>query len=183
MPKFNDEIFISVDIEADGPLVGVHSMLSIGAVNVADPTKTFYAELKPISEEFIPDALAVSGLDRDKLKRDGKDPAAAMTELTAWVKTFKGRPVFCSFSTWDWSYVYWYLIRYTGRSPFGHSSLDMKSFYMARFGTTWGETIKRKIAEQRPQLLEGLGPHTHNALDDAKEQGELFRRMMAAPPS
>jgi hypothetical protein len=54
----------------------------------------------------------------------------------------------------------------------------MKSFYMARFGTTWGETIKRKIAEQRPHLLEGLGPHTHNALDDAKEQGELFRRML-----
>jgi hypothetical protein len=178
MAKEQQETFIAVDIEADGPLVGVHSMLSIGAVNVADPTKTFYAEIKPISDDFLPDALAVSGLDREKLKAEGKDPAAAMTELTAWVKSFKGRPVFCSFSTWDFSFVYWYLVRYTGKSPFGHSSLDMKSFYMARFGTSWGETIKRKIAEQRPQLLAGLGPHTHNALDDAKEQGELFQRMM-----
>ena len=179
----DDEIYISVDIEADGPLPGVHSMLSIGAVNVVDPARTFHAELQPISETFIAEALAVSGLDREHLKQHGKDPAAAMAELIAWVKAMKGRPVFCSFSTWDWSYVYWYLIRFAGKSPFGHSSLDMKSYYMARFGTRWGDTIKRKIAEQRPELLAGLGPHTHNALDDAKEQAELFRRMLQVTPA
>lgn len=176
------ETFVSVDIEADGPLVGVHSMISIGAVSVFDPARTFYAELKPISDTFVPEALAVSGLDRDKLKAEGRDPAEAMTAFAAWAKGLPGRPVFASFSTWDWSYVYWYLLRYAGKSPFGHSSLDIKSYYMGRFATAWGDTAKGKIARQRPELLKDLGPHTHNALDDAKEQAELFRRMMALAP-
>ncbi|MFF4350389.1 hypothetical protein [Streptomyces sp. NPDC001530] len=38
---------------------------------------TFYPELRPISEEFVPKALAVSGLDRDRLIRDGSACGAA----------------------------------------------------------------------------------------------------------
>ena len=177
----NKETYVSVDIEADGPLPGVHSMLSIGAVDVLAPDRTFYAELKPVSETFVPEALAVSGLDRQKLAAEGREPAEAMEDLVRWTKGLGGRPVFVSFSTWDWSFVYYYLIRYSGRSPFGHSSLDIKSYYMGRFGSRWGDTAKRRIAEQRAALLKGLGPHTHNALDDAKEQGELFRRVMESP--
>ena len=89
-----------------------------------------------------------------------------------------GRPVFVSFSTWDWAFVYYYLIRFGGASPFGHSSLDIKSFYMGRCGGTWAETGKRGIDRKHPELLRGLVPHTHNALDDAREQGELFRRLL-----
>ena len=174
------DTIISVDIEADGKLPGQYSMVSIGAVNVDDLTQTFYAELKPISDTFDAEALAVSGLSREHLEKNGRDPAEAMTEFNRWVKGLGGRAVFASFSTWDWSFVYYYLIRFTGKSPFGHSSLDMKSYYMGRFGATWGDTAKRKIAEQRPDLLQGLGPHTHNALDDAKEQAELFRRIRDA---
>ena len=178
----SEETYVSVDIEADGPLPGMHSMISIGAVDVFEPDRTFYAELKPVSDTFVPEALAVSGLDRAKLAAEGREPAEAMEDLVRWTKGLGGRPVFVSFSTWDWSFVYYYLIRYAGRSPFGHSSLDIKSYYMARFGTRWGETAKRRIAEQRPALLKGLGPHTHDALDDAKEQGELFRRIMESAP-
>jgi hypothetical protein len=78
--------------------------------------------------------------------------------------------------------VYYYLIRFTGASPFGHSSLDIKSFYMGRCGGGWTNTTKRSIARSHPALLAGLGPHTHHALDDAKEQGELFRRLLAMRP-
>ena len=174
------EVYVSVDIEADGPLPGVHSMLSIGAANVHDLSQTFYAELKPVSDTFVPEALAVSGLDRAKLAKEGQDPADAMAAFVRWVKGLGGRPVFVSFSTWDWSVVYYYLIRYHGSSPFGHSSLDMKSYYMGKFATTWGDTAKRSIDRDRPELLRNLGPHTHNALDDAKEQAELFRRIIDA---
>ncbi len=53
--------WIMVDIEADGPIPGDSSMVSLGAVVVESGLKrTFYGELKPISEKFMPEALAVS---------------------------------------------------------------------------------------------------------------------------
>ena len=79
--------------------------------------------------------------------------------------------------------MFYYLVRYAGDSPFGHSSLDMKSFYMGKYGTDWRETTKRAIGKTRPHLLEGLGPDTHNALDDAREQAALFRRILADHPA
>ena len=176
------DVYISVDVEADGPLPGQHSMLSLGACVVGEPERTFYVEIQPISDSFVPAALAVSGLDRARLAAGGAAPGAALASFREWVSSVAGsarRPVFVSFSSWDWVFVYYYLTRYTGGSPFGHSSLDVKSFYLGRCGGTWAGTAKRSIAKQHPELLEGLGPHTHHALDDAREQAELFRRLLA----
>ena len=172
------ESYISVDIEADGPIPGEYSMLSLGAASVDKPERSFYVELRPISDRYVADALAVSGLDRDRLIEEGSAPESAMTAFLAWIDEAAGKPVFVSFSSWDWIFVYYYLLRFGGRSPFGHSSLDLKSFYMGAYGSSWAETGKRHIARNQPQLLEGVGPHTHNALDDAREQAELFRRML-----
>ncbi|MGI8423716.1 MAG: 3'-5' exonuclease [Chloroflexota bacterium] len=175
-----EETFISVDIEADGPVPGMHSMLSLGACVAGEPERSFYVELRPISDDFVPEALAVSGLDRRRLFDEGTPPADAMASFRIWVASVAGnaRPVFVSFSSWDWVFVYYYLIRFGGASPFGHASLDIKSFYLGRCGGSWVGTGKRSIAKTQPELLRGLGPHTHHALDDAREQGELFRRIL-----
>jgi DNA polymerase III epsilon subunit-like protein len=175
------DTYVSVDIEADGRIPGESSLLSLGAVAVDRPGETFYAELKPISERFLPEALAVSGLDRARLAAEGLDPAEAMARFCAWVGGLGGHPVFVSFSSWDWVFVYYYLVRFAGRSPFGHSSLDLKSYYAGRFGADFRATAKRRIARDNPALLADLGPHTHNALDDAREQAEIFRRMRGSP--
>lgn len=172
------EVYVSVDIESDGPSVLTNSMISIGAVVIDKPDQTFYAELKPIHDDYVPEALAVSGLDRNWLLKNGREAGEAMNEFALWLEALPGRPVFCSFSTWDWSYVYPYLMHFAGRSPFSHSSLDLKSFYMGKYGTRWNQAVKREIARSRPYLVAGAGPHTHNALDDAKEQGVLFGRML-----
>lgn len=56
-----------VDIESDGPIPGDYSMISFGAVLVDENlNKSFYGKLKPISEKWIPEALAVSGHTRDE---------------------------------------------------------------------------------------------------------------------
>jgi hypothetical protein len=178
MPK-SREILVSVDIEADGPIPGVYSMLSLGATRVDLVGEDFYVELQPISTQYVPEALAVSGLDREVLARTGVEPVEAMRRFKQWLGELDGRPVFASFSSWDWMFVFYYLVRYGDGSPFGHSALDMKSLYMGKYGTDWRDTSKRAIARTRPQLLEGLGPHTHNALDDAREQAELLRRILA----
>jgi hypothetical protein len=61
------ELYVAVDVEADGPIPGPYSMLSLGMAVVGHPDLSFYTELKPISAQFVAEALAVSGLDRNRL--------------------------------------------------------------------------------------------------------------------
>ena len=62
------EVYVSTDIEADGPIPGDYSMVSVGAV-VVEPglARSFYGRLKPISEAWLPDAPAVSHMYQDPL--------------------------------------------------------------------------------------------------------------------
>ncbi len=183
------DLYISVDVEADGPLPGPYSMSSLGA-SVAgrltdegefvrlDPTvDTFYAELRPISPDWVPEALAVSGLDREKLRTAGRDPGKAMTEFAAWVRAqgrqHDARPVFCAYPLgFDWLFTYWYLVRFAdGGSPFGHSThLDIKTAYAVRGRQPIARSVKRRM----PKSLMSKRKHTHNALDDAIEQADLL---------
>lgn len=48
-----EEAYISVDIEASGPIPGEYSMLSLGACVVGDTAKTFYREIKPITDKYV----------------------------------------------------------------------------------------------------------------------------------
>ncbi|SFK37616.1 hypothetical protein SAMN05216275_123106 [Streptosporangium canum] len=184
------ETYISVDIEADGPIPGPYSMVSFGmavagrmtgkAFEPVDPQiHTFYAELKPISGDHVPEALAVSGLDRETLIREGAEPSAAMKGAAGWIREVCGNstPVLAAYPlAYDWMWMYWYFMRFDGVSPFGHSRcLDIKTLYAAKAGVPIGWATKR----QMPRHLLSSRPHTHNALDDAIEQAELLQNLMA----
>ena len=183
------DVYFSLDIEADGPIPGPYSMVSVGLAvageresdfSSADPTvETFYRELRPISEEWDPAALAVSGLTRDGLLADGADPGTAMAELTDWVQRVAAgrRPVVVAYpACYDWMFLYWYLLRFTGGSPFGHSGcLDLKTLYATKAGVALTGATKRTM----PRHLLSKRRHTHHALDDAIEQGEMFANLMA----
>ncbi|MEV4140410.1 exonuclease [Dactylosporangium sp. NPDC049742] len=182
------DVYFSLDVEADGPIPGPYSMVSVGLAvagrsdgefRAADPAaETFYRELRPISDDFVPEALAVSGLDRAALLRDGADPAAAMGELSDWVTRTagNGRPVIVAYpAVFDWMFLYWYLLRFTGSSVFGHSGcLDIKTLYAVRAGVPIGAAVKSRM----PAHLLSQRRHTHHALDDAIEQAELFANLM-----
>jgi len=72
-------------------------------------------------------------------------------------------------------FVYWYLIRFAGRSPFSHSALDMKTMAMMLLNKGYRDATKRNMPKRWFDPL----PHTHVALDDAIEQGALFCNMLA----
>jgi DNA polymerase III epsilon subunit-like protein len=59
--------WVMVDVETDGPCPGDYSMLAIGAV-IVEPGlgRVFLDYLKPISEKYQPEALAVNGITREK---------------------------------------------------------------------------------------------------------------------
>ena len=190
MPAAPD-LFFSVDIEADGPIPGAYSMLAIGlcvagrydghGFAATDPrADTFYAELRPISEDWSPDALSVSGLDRARLAEEGLAPTEAMSAAADWVRARAGhdRPVMVGFPlVFDWMFAYWYFERFAdGGSPFSFSSgLDMKTMYQQKAGVVLSEAGKDDL----PAQLRGDAPHRHHALDDAVEQAEIFARLFA----
>jgi hypothetical protein len=183
-----DDVYVSADIESDGPIPGVHSMLSFGLAvagrfdgatfTACDPAgATFYRELRPITEEFVPDAVRVTGLDRDHLVVDGADPQAAMADAAAWVRDQAGdaRPVLVGYPVvFDWMFLHWYFVRFAGRSPFGFSgALDMKTMYQQKARVP----LERAGRDDLPAELRSTRPHTHNARDDAVEQGDIFARL------
>src|SRR4051794_28832585 len=182
------DLYISFDIEADGPVPGPYSMLSIGLAVAGtfdgerferrDPAaQTIYRELRPISEAFDPEALAVSGLDRDALMRDGRGPAEALREIAGWVDEVAAgfRAVAVAYPlAYDWMWLHWYLRRFTDRTPFGFSrALDMKTMYARQADVVIDDATKDRMP---PELLSARR-HTHNALDDAIEQAELFQNL------
>ncbi len=102
-------------------------------------------------------------------------PAIAIGNYVAWLKGLPGKPVFVGYpAAYDFLFVYWYLIRFAGESPFGHSALDIKTYAMATLGLPYRETTKRNM----PGHGSSKAPHMHVALDDAIEQGQLFCNML-----
>lgn len=178
------EIYISTDVEADGPIPGPHSMLSFASVAFrADKSVVgeFTVNLAPLPGAVAhprtmvwwgghPDALA-------KARQDPEDPATALPRYAAWLQQLPGRIVFVGQpAAWDFMWVYWYLLRFCDASPFGHSALDAKTYAMALLKLPYRDCVKGALpAEWRDPL-----PHTHVALDDAREQGALFCNMLRA---
>jgi hypothetical protein len=114
------EIYVSTDVETDGPIPGPHSMLSLA------------------SAAFLPDGTLVDSFSANLAQLDGA----------------AGHP---------------------DRSPFSHSALDIKTYAMAMLRKEYRASSKKAM----PKHWLPSRPHTHVALDDAIEQGELFCRMLA----
>jgi hypothetical protein len=178
------EIYVSTDIEADGPIPGPHSMLSFGSAAFrADKSLlgTFTANLvtlpgatgEPKAMEWWqsqPEAWAAC-------RREPGEPAEVMPEYVRWLKALPGKPVFVAYpAAYDFLFVYWYLMRFAGESPFSHSALDIKTYAMALLGSEYREAVKKNM----PRAWFDPLPHTHVALDDAIGQGALFCNMLAA---
>jgi hypothetical protein len=170
------ELYVATDVEADGPIPGPYSMISLGMAVAGRPELRFYTEVRPISDEFVPAALAVSGLDRDRLLREAPTPEVAMAAAARWVNDLRsiGRPVFLAApAVFDGMFVHWYFLRYCGISPFGAtgSGVDLRSYWMGRNGCEWSESHQGTIKEQLG--VRGV-PHTHHAGDDAAELAAVF---------
>lgn len=158
--------WIMVDIEADGPIPGDYSMIAIGAV-VVEPSlsQTFYGQLKPISDNWEPEALAVSGFTREQTFRFD-DPSTVMTRFEQWVKQFE-RPMFISDNNgFDWMFTCWYLHHFIQRNPFGFSSTNLGSLYKGLLKDTFVS-------------FKGLRrtKHDHHPVNDAKGNAEAMLHM------
>lgn len=162
---------LAFDVEADGPCPGsdLYSMVSLGLVSVRTPEVSFYRTVRPISERWVPEALAVSGFTREQTL--AFEPAEAVVEaLVAWARSLPGgRPVLVSDNpAFDWQWINHYCHRFAGQNPFGFSARrlgDLHAGWRGNAADTQGWKQWRKTR------------HSHNALEDARGVAEGWRAL------
>ena len=155
--------YVMVDIEADGPIPGDYSMIALGAV-VVEPAldRVFSGRLRPISDRFVPDALAVSKVTREETLAF-EEPKPVMERFAAWVRQLR-RPMFISDNNgFDWQFINWYFHHFLGKNQFGHSSTNLGSLYKG---------VVRDMFVNFKHLRKTK--HTHHPVDDARGNAEAL---------
>lgn len=176
------EVYVSTDVEADGPIPGPHSMLSFASAAFSEAgveVGTFSRNLVTLDGAAgHPDTMAWWQTQKaawEACRKDTVTPSLALVEYVSWLDALPGRPVFVAYPAgFDFMFVYWYLMRFVGKSPFSHSALDVKSYAMCAMKSRFRDSTKRHM----PRRWFPETKHTHVALDDAREQGLLFMAML-----
>ncbi len=162
-----------VDIEADGPAPALYSMVSFGVVEMTSEGwgRTFYATLAPITESYIPEALAISNHTREE-QLTFEDPREVMLRLDAWVRSITNNQRAHFFSdnpAFDWQFINYYLHRYVGNNIFGHSARRIGDLYAGSVRDFHTKPLWKKWKKTK---------HTHHPLDDAKGNAEAYAEMV-----
>ena len=156
-----------VDVEADGPIPPKYSMVNFGVVKVTrDLNQTFYGETKPISSEYITEALNVSGFSR-KQHLTFDDPKKVFSDFADWLdETSKGRPIFWSDNVaFDWQWINYYLHTFAGRNPFGYSGRRIGDAYSGLVNDPFASSKWKKLRKTK---------HSHHPVDDAMGNAEAL---------
>lgn len=183
-----EEIYISIDVETNGPIPGKYSMLSLGAAAyLLDKTlvDTFSINFKTLPNAIEHPETMAWWLNREKTynltRVDQVEPKEAMSNFLEWIEDTtlvedkKYKPVcVCYPSGFDFTFIYWYFSNFLDECPFGFSALDLKSYACAVMGTPFKRTTKSRMPKHWFDKFE----HTHIAVDDAIEQGALAINMI-----
>lgn len=185
----SQDAYFSIDIETDGPIPSTYSMLSFAIVEAGhhdglryvlpEARESLYRELKPLDNARSQgEALNVNGLSLERLRATGSEPKVAMEDASRFIiKCAHGRrPVMvASPAAFDWMFIHWYFVTFLGSSPFGHSScFDLKTMIAVKMNIP----IARSGVKNLPHWLDGDTPRSHNALDDATNQAEVFSNVI-----
>lgn len=159
--------YVVVDVESDGPVPPLYSMVCFGAV-VVEPelNRSFYGETRPISEKWNPDALSISGISREQhLKFELPD--VTMQAFDQWVRSLNEDVVFVSDNlAYDWCFINYYLHAFTAGNVFGWSG--------RRIGDLWCGYVNNPRARWKHMRQTR---HTHNPVDDARGNAEAMLEM------
>ncbi len=172
------EIYVSTDVETDGPIPGQNSLLSLGsAAFLANKTLvgTFSVNLEALPGASPHPRTMEWWKGHEEAwancRTDLQPPEVAMPRYARWLRRLPGTPVFVAYpASFDFMFVYWYLMRFVGQSPFRHSALDIRTYAMAVLRSEWRCSSKAHMPSRWFDDFE----HTHRAVDDAIEQGTLF---------
>lgn len=177
------EVYISIDVETDGPCPGIHSMLQLGAVAFDWEGRELSARSWNISP--LPGAssepstltwwMAPERIERFQAMSQGAMvPPQAVPAFNEWTRSFYKIPVaICYPSGFDFSWIHYYCYRFLGSTPFSFSRvIDIKAVAWTLLNTRdFSDTSKKAFPREWSR---DAGDHTHRAEEDAREQGRIF---------
>lgn len=176
------DIYVSTDIEADGEVPGINSMLSFASVAyLSDKTilSTFTKNLKT-----LPDAVSNSDTMRwwqefpeawKNCRENTELPETAIKEYGEWLENLPGRIIFLAYPVaYDFRFIDYYLQCFFGRNPFRYRTIDIRSYAMGMLNLPYNKANRQLLPAEWTDNL----PHTHVALDDALEHGAFFCNML-----
>lgn len=96
--KTPPELYLSVDVEADGPIPGPHSMLSFAAVALykGQTISTFSRNLVTLENAYPDPKTTTEFWDKNReayeeTRKNQVDPKAAMTQFASWVEDTRSK--------------------------------------------------------------------------------------------
>ena len=185
----DNQIYVIVDIETDGPVPGLYSMLSIGAVasTASKEVGSFYRKVLPYDKAGQdPDTMDWWKTQPEAWKEvttGATQPEIVMREFCDWVKSLGAVPVFVAHPVaFDYTFVGWYLHRFLKEDPFiGHGGgqriLDLGSFTAGKLNLPLSRARRSQLA---PSFRVGMPEHSHKAIDDARGYGVILRNVLKA---
>lgn len=181
MLKTDKTTYISVDVEANGPVPGLNSMISLGAAafdrdaNLLDKVLINFEEL-PWSKQD-PDTMRFWGENPIAYLRTKENPQSAETGSLMFYKWYKKftNPVFVFMpAKFDGLFVYWYLQTFVEGLGFVNTpdAIDVKTTAMIALGQDNPHFASKRFWKK--SWKEKNHKHNHVAVDDAVEQGNQF---------
>ena len=187
-PLSPEERYISIDVETDGPVPGMHSMLSIGAAAYnawGQRVGKFSANLETLPDAITDDRTMAwwesQGDAWTRARERTRDPKTVMEDFHLFAlgdgPRRTGRPVMVTYpAAFDAMWVTWYLHAFTSGDPFQRRCIDVKTLAMQLLGGGYAAAAKRNM----PATWFSGRRHSHVAVEDAVEQGELFVKIVQA---
>ena len=187
--------YVVCDIEADGPIPGPHSMISLGAVAVNKEGQRFgeceinflsldSAKPHPITMKWFT-THAPKALEHTKYNQ--VSPKAGMKKFGKWLLTLPSPRVMAAHpAPFDFMWVNWYIQTFLAdqleEPPFtrpffdskGQAALDIRSYAAAVLGKDYREIH----GDNYPPELHDYTKHTHKAIEDAREYAQLLIKLL-----
>ncbi len=193
------EIYVSVDVETNGPIPGKYSLLSLAAVAFNTNGKIigqFYKKLKPLPNASkhpkTMDWWKENKSAYDEATSCAENPLIVMNDFYVWLgnieKEKKAIPIFLGWPLgFDYMFVYWYLVNFVKdfeekgifEIPFCYNrTIDVISYVMGRTGKNYLTSRQPNTYKKLITNFDGFSSSSHTAIKDAIRQGNMFIQML-----
>jgi len=178
---------IIVDVETAGIDAKKSSILSIGAVDFANPENQFYGECKIWNDttEILDEALAINGFTQEQIRdKNKKKPGELLQDFLVWLETCEEKTMAGENPFFDRTFLKETAEKADIPVVFPYRTIDLHSLCYAH---CLRRGISPPVKEKRTDLnLKKIFPYVglpeeplpHNALTGAKMEAEAFSRLI-----